>query len=332
MKEIWIYAEARGGRVNEVAHELLTRALDLKEKLDNSIVSAVLIGHDIPDEDKQELIQRGADKLYYVDDPKLKDFLVEPYSKVLIQLVKEYTPEIIIAPATTQGRTLMPYTAVRLRTGLTADCTGLDIDEEGNLLQTRPAIGGNIMATIKTATRPQMSTVRPHSTRPAPIMDGQRQGEIINVKIQLTQDDLPTARLDFIKDETQGGTIQDADVVVSGGRGVGKADNFKIVYKLAELLGGAVGGSRDVVDRGWIGYPHQVGLSGKTVNPKLYIALGISGAIQHLAGMQTSDTIIAVNKDPDAQIFRVSDLGIVADVTELVPALIEKLEVAKSEV
>jgi len=134
LKEIWIYAEARGGRVNEVAHELLTRALDLKEKLDNSIVSAVLIGHKIPDEDKHELIQRGADKVYYVHSPKLKDFLVEPYSKVLTQLVKKYTPEIIIAPATTQGRTLMPYTAVRLRTGLTADCTGLDIDEEGNLL------------------------------------------------------------------------------------------------------------------------------------------------------------------------------------------------------
>jgi len=176
-----------------------------------------------------------------------------------------------------------------------------------------------------------MATVRPHSTRPAPI-DEHRQGEIVNVDIQLTQEDLPTARLDFIKDETQGGTIQDADVVVSGGRGIGKAENFKIVYKLAKLLGGAVGGSRDVVDRGWIGYPHQVGLSGKTVNPKLYIALGISGAIQHLAGMQTSDTIIAVNKDPDAQIFRVSDLGIVADVTELVPALIERLEVAKNEI
>lgn len=331
MKEIWIYSEVREGRVNEVTYELLTRALDLKKKLEDSIVCAVLMGYDIPESDKQEIIKRGADRIYYVNNPMLRDFLVEPYSKVLMELVKRYSPEIIIAPATTQGRTLMPYTAVKLQTGLTADCTNLDIDEAGNLLQTRPAIGGNIMATIRTSTRPQMSTVRPHSASPAPI-DESRTGEVINVDISVAKEDVPTKKLNYIKDETQEVTIQDADIVVSGGRGIGKADNFKIVSKLADLLGGAVGASRDVVDRGWITYPHQVGLSGKTVNPKVYIALGISGSIQHLAGMQTSQTIISVNKDPDAQIFRVSDLGIVGDLHEVVPALIERLEAMKNEI
>ncbi|MDI6602233.1 MAG: electron transfer flavoprotein subunit alpha/FixB family protein [Thermoanaerobacteraceae bacterium] len=331
MKEIWIYAEVREDRVNEVAYELLTRALDLKGKLEDSIISAVLMGRNIPDADKQELIKRGADRVYYVDNPLLKDFVVEPYSKVLIELINRYKPEIIIAPATTQGRTLMPYTAVRLQTGLTADCTGLDIDEAGNLLQTRPAIGGNVMATIRTSTRPQMATVRPHSTRPAPI-DESREGEVIEVDVSLTEEDAPVKKLEYLKDKTQVVTVQDADIVVSGGRGIGRADNFKIVYRLAELLGGAVGASRDVVDRGWITYPHQVGLSGKTVNPKVYIALGISGSIQHLAGMQTSETIIAINKDPDAQIFRVSDLGIVGDLHEVVPVLIERLEALKNEI
>lgn len=331
MKEIWIYSEVREGRVNEVTYELLTRALDLKQKLTDSAVCAVLMGYDIPESDRQEIIKRGADRIYYVNNSLLKDFLVEPYSKVLMKLVQRYNPEIFIAPATTQGRTLMPYTAVKLQTGLTADCTNLDIDEVGNLLQTRPAIGGNIMATIKTSTRPQMATVRPHSTRPAPI-DESRSGEVINVDISLAKEDIPVKKLDYIKDETQEVTIQDADIVVSGGRGIGKADNFKIVYRLAEPLGGAVGASRDVVDRGWISYPHQVGLSGKTVNPKVYIALGISGSIQHLAGMQTSQTIISVNKDPDAQIFRVSDLGIVGDLHEVVPVLIKRLEAMKSEV
>ncbi len=317
--------------MNEVTYELLTRALDLKGKLADSIISAVLMGYKVPEDDKREIIKRGADKVYYVDDPLLKDFLTEPYSKVLIELIKRYKPEMIIAPATTQGRTLMPYTAVRLKTGLTADCTGLAIDEEGSLLQTRPAIGGNIMATIRTSARPQMSTVRPHSARPA-VPDESRTGEIINVDIALTEQDVPTKKLGYIKDETQGAGIQDADIVVSGGRGIGKADDFKLVSKLAGLLGGTVGASRDVVDRGWMTYPHQVGLSGKTVNPKVYIALGISGSIQHLAGMQTSRTIISVNKDPDAQIFKVSDLSIVGDLHEVVPALIERLEAAKDEI
>lgn len=331
LKEIWIYSETREGRINSVTYELLTRALDLKSKINNSVIAALLIGHDVPREDKEELIKRGADKVYYVDDPLLKDFVVEPFSKVLKELIERFKPEIVIAAATTQGRTLMPYTAVRLRTGLTADCTGLDVDEEGNLLQTRPAIGGNIMATIKTQTRPQMCTVRPHSTRPAPA-DETRKGEIIDVFVKLSPEDMPTRKIGRIKDESQEVAIQDAKVIVSGGRGIGKPENFKLVYRLAELLGGAVGASRDVVDRGWIGYPHQVGLSGKTVTPDVYIALGISGAIQHLAGMQTSSTIISINKDPDAQIFKVSDLGIVGDLHEVVPLLIEKLEAMKDEI
>lgn len=331
LKEIWIYSETREGKINSVTYELLTRALDLKSKINDSVIAALLIGHDVPREDKEELIKRGADKVYYVDDPLLNDFVVEPFSKVLKELIERFKPEIVIAAATTQGRTLMPYTAVRLHTGLTADCTGLDVDEEGNLLQTRPAIGGNIMATIKTQTRPQMCTVRPHSTRPAPA-DETRKGEIIDVFVKLSPEDMPARKIGRINDESQEVAIQDAKVVVSGGRGIGKPENFKLVYRLAELLGGAVGASRDVVDRGWIGYPHQVGLSGKTVTPDVYIALGISGAIQHLAGMQTSRTIISINKDPDAQIFKVSDLGIVGDLHEVVPLLIEKLEAMKDEI
>lgn len=331
MKEIWIYSEIREGKVNSVTYELLTRALDLKSKIKDSVIVALLIGHDVSKEDKEELIKRGADKVYYVDDPLLGGFVVEPFSKVLKELIERFKPEIVIAAATTQGRTLMPYTAVQLRTGLTADCTGLDVDEEGNLLQTRPAIGGNIMATIKTQTRPQMCTVRPHSTRPAP-PDETRKGEIIDVSVKLSPEDMPAKKIGSIKDESQEVAIQDAKVIVSGGRGIGKPENFKLVYKLAEFLGGAVGASRDVVDRGWISYPHQVGLSGKTVTPDVYIALGISGAIQHLAGMQTSKTTISVNKDPDAQIFKVSDLGIVGDLHEVVPLLIEKLEAMKDEI
>ncbi|MBD3181971.1 electron transfer flavoprotein subunit alpha [Candidatus Poribacteria bacterium] len=328
-KSVWTFAEQSEGRLKSVSYELLTRGRQLADKL-NTDLCAVALGKSINIRDINELIHRGADIVYLVQHPMLKHFLVEPYSQAIEYLVKKYAPDIFIAGATTVGRTLMPYLAIKVNTGLTADCTGLDIEPEtGNLLQTRPAIGGNIMATIKTPDhRPQMATVRPKSTNPPPI-DESRQGEIIEV--QVPQDLLHTKveRLGFKSIEDDEGNLEDAEKVVAGGRGLKKAENFDLIRELAEKLDAAVGASRDAVDRGWISYPHQVGLSGKTVNPQLYIAIGISGSIQHLAGMKTSETIIAINSDPDAQIFQVADLGIVGDLFEVVPAVVEELEKRK---
>lgn len=329
-KEVWIIAEQRQGKVSPISYELLNRGKDLAQKLKSPLCACVL-GHNITGEDIDELIYRGADKVYIADHPGLKDFLIEPYSKVILSMIEEEEPEIVLAAATTTGRTLMPYVAVKRRTGLTADCTLLDIEEgTGNLLQTRPAIGGNILATIKTPNqRPQMATVRPHSMKPAEA-DRSRTGTV--VKKQFLQGYFASRirKLEYMADETLAVAIQDSKVVVSGGRGVGKAENFGMIDELAELLKGAVGASRDVVDRGWISYPHQVGLSGKTVTPAVYIALGISGAVQHIAGMQTSEHVIAVNKDPDAGIFKFSDFGIVGDLNEVIPKLIEKIREYKS--
>lgn len=333
-REVWTIAEARNGEIKEVSFELITRGRALADKL-NTELASVLICNNISEKQAEELISRGADKVYLVVAPELEHFIVENYGNVLTNLIQEYEPDIILAAATTMGRTLMPYTAAKVTAGLTADCTELDIEEEtGNLLQTRPAIGGNILATIKTPEhRPQMATVRPKSTKPAPRQQG-RQGMIINVELKPELLDGRVKRLGFQKKEEVGANIQDADIIVAGGRGLKKRENFALIEELASLLGGAVGASRDAVDRGWISYPHQVGLSGKTVNPRLYIAAGISGAIQHLAGMKTADHIIAINNDPEADIFKVADLGIVGDLFEILPVLNEELAkvVKKNEV
>ena len=322
---VWTIAEINRGKIKDVSFELLTRGRKLADKLGTELAS-VLIGNNINNDDLQEFIYRGADKVYLVDNPQLDNFIVENYTKVLKDLINEYKPEIIIAAATTSGRTLMPYLAIKVNAGLTADCTELDIEEKtGNLLQTRPAIGGNILATIKTPKhRPQMATVRPKSTRLAP-KDENRTGEIINIALKPNLIDGRVENLGCKKNEQEDVNIQDADIVVSGGRGFKKKDNFSLIRKLAQNLGGVVGASRDAVDRGWISYPHQVGLSGKTVTPKLYIAVGISGAIQHLAGMKTADNIIAINNDPEAPIFKVADFGIVGDLFEILPILNEQL-------
>jgi electron transfer flavoprotein alpha subunit len=321
---VWILAEQSGGRVQRISHELLTRGRDLADKRGVDL-TAVIFGCDIPEADLQELIARGADRVLVMEAPELARFLVEPYSACMLRLINEYRPEIVIAGATSSGRTLMPFVAIRAHAGLTADCTVLDIDDEtGNLLQTRPAIGGNILATIMTPEhRPQMATVRPHSTPPAPIQNG-RTGEIVRLEAPSKCLGSRMEFLDFVKDESEHG-LQDADSVVSIGRGIRKGDNIEIIDPLAKALDAAVGASRDVVDRGWLGYPHQVGLSGKTVSPRLYIAIGISGAIQHLAGMQTAETVVAINSDPDAQIFSVADFGIVGDLFEVVPAITQCL-------
>jgi len=324
--DVWTLAEQSQGKIKEVSFEVLARARKLADRLKVSLAS-VIMGYSIGSDELNQLIYRGADIVYVVDDQSLEYFICEGYSNVLVDLVREYRPDIIIAGATTSGRTLMPHAAVRLATGLTADCTELDIEKEtGNLLQTRPAIGGNIMATIKTPhTRPQMATVRVKSTRPSPV-DRKRIGKVIKVNLKKGLIDRRVKRMGFRNIEDEKTDIQDADIVVSGGKGLKKKENFYLIRDLAESLGGSVGASRDAVDRGWISYPHQVGLSGKTVSPKLYIAVGISGSIQHLAGIKTSEAIVAINSDPDAQIFKISDFGIVADLFEVVPLLVERLK------
>jgi electron transfer flavoprotein alpha subunit len=273
------------------------------------------------------LIRYGADLVAVVESEHLSGFQAETFSNVLTALVKQYEPQIILAGATVNGRTLMPHAAMRLRAGLTADCTGLDIEEEtGNLLQTRPAIGGNILATIKTPeARPQMATVRPRSTLPLPA-DPSRKGKIQRIDFEPEWLDRRVKRLEVRKNQAEEVNIQAADIIVSGGRGMKKGDNFALLEELAELLGGAVGASREAVDRGWVTYPHQVGLSGKTVVPSLYLAAGISGAIQHLAGMKTSETIVAINKDPQAPILQVADFGIVGDLFQVLPQLNRRLK------
>jgi len=327
---VWILAEQSDGRVQRISHELLTRGRHLADKRAAELV-AVILGDRINSEDLQELIERGADRIVAMEAPALAHFLVEPYAACMQRLIEQRRPEIIIAGATTTGRTPMPYVAVKVHAGLTADCTVLDIEEgTGNLLQTRPAIGGNILATIKTPEhRPQMATVRPRSARPAPRQRG-RTGEIVRLKAPAECLAGRVVRKGFIRDDAEHG-LQEADIVVSAGRGIKKGENVALVASLAEALAAALGASRDVVDRGWLSYPHQVGLSGKTVSPKLYVAVGVSGAIQHLAGMQTADTIVAINSDPEAQIFRVADFGIVGDLFEVVPALIERIKKVRTE-
>ena len=330
MAEVWTLAEQRLGMLSKVSFELLNRGKKLAEKL-NSPLSSVILGYCVKKEDINELISRGADKVYVVDDKHLENFLIEPYARVLTLLLDEYNPHIFIAAATTLGRTLMPYIAIKKKTGLTADCTALDIDEgTNNLLQTRPAIGGNILATIKTPnTKPQMATVRPHSIKPA-LSNSNRKGEVVYKKYNNEIFKSRIKFIKFIKDESQQVTVQDAKIVVSAGRGIGKKEKFKMIGELADILGGAVGASRDVVDRGWKTYPHQIGLSGKTISPSLYIANGISGSVQHIAGMQTSENIIAINKDPDAQIFKIANLSIVGDLHEIIPLLIGRLKEYKA--
>jgi len=249
------------------------------------------------------------------------------YTAELIKLISEYKPEIVLAGATSLGRAFIPRVAATLRTGLTADCTGLAIDSERRLLlQTRPTFGGNIMATIICqAKRPQMSTVRPRVFKKSS-PDNARKGQIIRVDFDKNCVTAKTKLISFVKDLTEKVKLEDADIIVSGGRGLGKAENFKVIEELAEVLGAAVGSSRPPVDEGWIPYSHQVGQTGKTVSPRLYVACGISGAVQHLVGMQTSDMIIAINDDPNAPIFQVATWGIVGDLFKVVPMLTGKLK------
>jgi len=324
-KDVWVFAEQKDGIVQSVVFELLGKGRELADKLGVNLC-AVYLGENV-DSQLQEFYWRGADLVYAVESPKLRNYLSEGYSNVLAKLIMEYRPEIVLCGATSMGRSLIPRVAAIIGTGLTADCTGLEIDLNRRLLlQTRPAFGGNIMATIICPEhRPQMATVR-HKVMSQAGINNLLEGRIIKKYFKEEQLLSRTRLIDIIREAESTTNITEADIIVSGGRGMQGPDNFKLLQDLALVLGGAVGASRAAVDSDWIPYSHQVGQTGKTVCPKIYIACGISGQIQHLAGMQSSDIIVAINKDPSAPIFTVATYGIVGDLFEVVPALTAKLK------
>ncbi|MGE5612863.1 MAG: FAD-binding protein [Bacillota bacterium] len=323
-KGVWVFGEQKNGEVSAVVLELLGEGRKLADQLGVSL-AAVLMGDNV-ETTARKLVSYGADEVYLVDDPSLNHFNDESYADIFVQLITKYKPEIVLIGATTYGRSIAPRVASRLNTGLTADCTKLEIDKEKRLLvQTRPAFGGNLMATIICPDhRPQMCTVRPKVMKPME-QDLSRIGEIIRPDIVLPVD-VKVKVVDEVTTLCEKVNLTEADIIVSGGRGLGDPKNFELVKELANVLGGAVGASRAVVDAGWIEYSHQVGQTGKTVSPKVYFACGISGAVQHLAGMSSSDTIIAINKNPDAPIFNIATFGIVGDVLEVLPALIAEFK------
>lgn len=328
-KGVYILGEQRDGQILPVTYELIARGRALADALGTKL-TCVLLGEKV--NNPTQAIHRGADRVVFVKDAALAHFLPRPYTNAICKLVEEERPEIIIAAATTTGRTVMPLIAAKLNTGLTADCTELTIDADTKLLlQTRPAIGGNIMATIKTPEhRPQMATVRPRSCKPL-AADAARTGEVVEKAYDGATFLTPEKFLEFITDTTQAVGVEDADVVIAGGKGMKNSEGWKIIEELAELLDAGVGATRDAVELGWTTYSHQIGLSGKTVAPQLYFAFGISGKIAHLAGMQTADVIVAINKDPEAQIFKVADFGIVGDVFEVGPMIIEAVKQLKAK-
>lgn len=324
-KNVWVFAEQREGKFMKVAYELLGEGRKLADKIGTDLC-ALIVGSDVEGL-VSEAYEYGADKVYLADASCLKNYTTDGYTTVISDMINEYKPEVVLFGATHIGRDLCPRIAARVDTGLTADCTKLDIDEEDKkLLQTRPAFGGNIMATIICPNhRPQMSTVRPGVMAKAERTPG-RTGELVRVNVKVSADDIRTKVIEIVKAAKAAVALEDAKVIVSGGRGLGGPDGFELIKKLADKLGGVVGSSRACVDSGWISRDHQVGQTGKTVKPAIYIACGISGAIQHVVGMQNSECIIAINKNPEAAIFNIADYGIVGDLYEVIPQLIEALD------
>ena len=323
-KGVFVFVQQVEGVIAPVSFELIGKAKELAKDL-GTTVSAVLCGHNVgPLAD--ELFEYGADTVVLLDDPELKDYMTEPYAQAMNGVIEYFKPEIVLYGATTIGRDLAPRVSARVHTGLTADCTKLEIDKEtGRLLMTRPAFGGNLMATIICPDfRPQMATVRPGVMQRAERVPGRR-GNLMPFKYRIERNDRFIEILDVIKKMNESADISEAKILVSGGRGMGSKENFQMLYDLADALGGRVAASRAAVDAGWADKELQVGQTGKTVRPKLYIAVGISGAIQHLAGMEESDIIIAVNRDETAPIFNVADYGVVGDLGKVVPMLTEKI-------
>ncbi|MFL0268584.1 electron transfer flavoprotein subunit alpha/FixB family protein [Candidatus Clostridium radicumherbarum] len=324
-KGVWVFAEQRGGILQKVSLELLGKGREIAEKLDTEL-TAVLIGHEVKALGK-ELTAYGAHKVLIIEHPLLENYTTDGYTKVLCDLVQLKKPEIILIGASYIGRDLGPRAAARLSTGLTADCTGLDIDSDTkNLMMTRPAFGGNLMATIECADhRPQMATVRPGVFEKLQKSENSS-GDIEIINVELEQEDIKTIVEKIVKTAKDVVDISEANFIVSGGRGIGSKENFAILKVLADALGGTVGASRAAVENGWMDKNYQVGQTGKTVRPNVYIACGISGAIQHLAGMQESDYIIAINKDADAPLMKVADLAIVGDYAKIIPELTEQIK------
>lgn len=344
-KDVWVFTEQRDGKLMNVALELLGEGHRLSREISSDTnVCAVLVGGKV-DHLIDELFEYGADMVYVASDPLLERYTTDGYTKVITDSVRKYKPEIVLFGATHIGRDLAPRIAARLDTGLTADCTRLDVntgnyvdyldkyttmstkdmdrnDGNKNLKQTRPAFGGNLMATIVCPThRPQMSTVRPGVMDKLERMEG-RKGKQIDLEPDLKQEDLSVEVVEVVKAARQMVSLTDAQIICSGGRGLGDASGFELIRKFADSVGGVVGASRAAVDSGWIDHCHQVGQTGTTVKPRIYFACGISGAIQHLAGMQTSDIIVAINKNPDAPIFEVADYGLVGDLFKIIPEII----------
>lgn len=324
-KNVWVFIEQRQGKLQNVSLELLGEGRKIADSLGVELCG-VLLGNNIMNL-TEEVIEYGADKVYVSEDILLENYTTDGYTTVISNMIEEFKPEILLVGATNIGRDLAPRISARVNTGLTADCTQLGVDlETRTLLQTRPAFGGNLMATIITTEfRPQMSTVRPGVMKKAERQVG-RIGQVIAVESSLTKEKVRTEVIEVIKAAKRGVAIEEAEIIVSGGRGLGKAEGFELIKKFADKLGGEVGASRACVDNGWIDHSHQVGQTGKTVRPRIYIACGISGAIQHVAGMQNSDVIIAINKNPEALIFKTAHYGIVGDLYKVIPAIMEELD------
>lgn len=327
---VWVFAENYRDHFKGVSIELIGEARKLASQLGEKVTAVIVSDKagDLP----QRAVSYGADRVIVVEDPSLGVYRTGPYSHVLATVITKYQPEIVLFGATHMGRDLAPRVANVLKTGLTADCTGLAIDPETRgLMQTRPAFGGNIMATIVCPhRRPQLSTVRPGVMKPE-VPDASRKGEIVHEKVAVPQTSLKTEVIEAVRLMKRHVNLQEAKVIVSGGRGVGNPENFKLLHQLAEVLGGEVGASRAAVDAGWIDVDHQVGQTGKTVAPSLYVACGISGAIQHLAGMQGSGCILSINKDQFAPIHGVADIGIVGDMFKVIPALMDEIKNRREE-
>jgi electron transfer flavoprotein alpha subunit len=328
-RRIWVYIEQADGKVHPVAWELLGVARRLADEVNDkeAVVEGILVGSQV-ETLAEEAIHYGAQTVYVVDEPTFKNYLNKPYTTALTTLVKKYDPEVFLVGATTLGRDLAGAVATSLRTGLLAMGEVKD-DPKKLLLATRPAFGGNVIATILCRNhRPQMATVRPRVFTSAP-RQAEAKGEIVHETIEITPQMINAEILEFITNAAATVKLEYADVIVSGGRGLGGPKGFELIKELADELGGVVGSSRACVDAGWIKYDHQVGQTGKTVRPKLYIAAGISGAIQHKVGMQESDFILAINRDPHAPIFEIATMGIVGDLYEVIPALIKQIRALK---